>query len=322
MTGISLSEQSTELVRHLGRGGRLQCLWHRKLSHWFNSGTVPSLPADRDVYFSLAPVNAIPERIDPVTGLPKPPERVRGGNAEIVALNCLFAEWDGKDYGGKDSARAHIETLVIPPAVLVDSGGGFHGYWLFPKPVRVTDDSRENLRRLQARWNAYVGGDPQAKDLARVLRLPGTLNTKYDPPRPVSFVWYDHDFVYLYGLQRHLNQFAPEPARPSPKAAASFVTQHGGLRVRAYGRAALDRELSTLASTPKGARNGQLNTSALKLGSLIAGGILDRAAVVGALTQTALSMTDASFTPREIELTINSGLQAGLKQPRGLPDAA
>jgi hypothetical protein len=273
------------------------------------------------VFFSLAPVNAIPERIDPETGLPKPPERVRGGNAEIVAINALYAEFDAKHYGSKEAALAHIEALPIPPAVLVDSGGGYHGYWTFPKPVRVTDANREDLRRLQARWNAYVGGDPQAKDLARVLRLPGTLNTKYDPPRPVFFVWYDPDHIYLFGLQRHLNHFAPEPARPTPKAAAPIVAQQGGLRVRAYGQAALARELETLARTPKGGRNGQLNVSALKLGRLVAGGVLDQATVIGALTETALSMTDASFTPREIELTINSGLQAGMKQPRGLPDA-
>ena len=33
-----------------------------------------------------------------------------------------------------------------------------------------------------------MGGDPAATDLARVLRLPGSENFKYDPPRAVEYL--------------------------------------------------------------------------------------------------------------------------------------
>jgi hypothetical protein len=51
-----------------------------------------------------------------------------------------------------------------------------------------TEDQREAARIIQYLWVEVVGGDPGAKDLTRVLRIPGTLNFKYDPPRPVVFL--------------------------------------------------------------------------------------------------------------------------------------
>jgi hypothetical protein len=33
-----------------------------------------------------------------------------------------------------------------------------------------------------------MGSDKASKDLARVLRVPGTHNHKYDPPRPVALL--------------------------------------------------------------------------------------------------------------------------------------
>jgi hypothetical protein len=43
---------------------------------------------------------------------------------------------------------------------------------------------------------ALVGGDDDAKDLSRVLRLPGTLNYKYEPARPVAFERAEFDRLY------------------------------------------------------------------------------------------------------------------------------
>jgi hypothetical protein len=319
---MKLSDEARDLLAHLGRGGKWQHLWRAdgKCSTWFEYGNPAPLPGDADIYFSVSPVARIPERIDYKTGQPKAPEYTRAANADICALNCLYAEFDAKDFGGsKEAALAHVNSLPIPPSVVVDSGNGYHCYWLFPKPVRVTDDNREALRRLQARWNAYVGGDPQAKDLARVLRLPGTYNSKYDPPRLVTFVWYNPDFTYLYGLERHLNQFAPEPIQPAP--AAPTLPPVGTDRAARYWRAALEAELAELAAAPKGNRNGRLNVAALKLARLVGGGLGSEAEAIRGLTQTALSLgTDASFTAADITATIQSGFTAGLKRPKGLPN--
>ncbi len=94
-------------------------------------------------------------------------------------------------------ALTHIDGLAAAPSVIVASGGGYHCYWLLREPfVLASDEDRERARRLQAAWVACVGGDGGAKDLARVLRVPGTCNLKYDPPLLVAFVRADYNRLY------------------------------------------------------------------------------------------------------------------------------
>ncbi len=176
------------ILAHLHRGGAAAYYWRlpSKLSTWFDAGTPPAVPSSEDVYFG----------IHPATSRRGTAERATIG--DIAAVNCLFAEFDAKDFAG-DKARvlAHIDGLAVIPSVIVDSGGGYHCYWLFRDPWPMLGQAdREGARRLQAAWVRYVGGDPGAKDLARVLRVPGTLNAKYDPPRPVAILRADLARLY------------------------------------------------------------------------------------------------------------------------------
>lgn len=82
---------------------------------------------------------------------------------------------------------------------------------------------------------------------------------------------------------------------------------------RGYTQAALDDELRILANTEQGARNIQLNDSAFALGQLVGAGALKYNEVAKALTHVA---TEIGLTAKEISLTIESGLQAGISTPR------
>jgi hypothetical protein len=97
-----------------------------------------------------------------------------------------------------------------------------------------------------------------------------------------------------------------KPALPRPLPAAGS----------AYGRAALQSELDRLAATAVGDRNNQLNRTAFALGQLVAGGYLDRSAVETALAQAA---GEIGLGAGEVRATINSGLEAGAKEPRSSP---
>lgn len=178
----------TTLLTRLWRGGAFGYFWrlHDKQSTWFPTDRIPGAPAGaRDLYFGVHPVAA-----------PKGAYE-RGKIEDVAAINCLFAEFDGKDFGGKDAAADYVARLIPRPSVVVDSGGGFHCYWLLADTFYLHDAaSRERAERLQKAWVTYTGGDPGAADLARVLRVPGTLNTKYDPPREVRFVHADFQCVY------------------------------------------------------------------------------------------------------------------------------
>jgi len=98
------------------------------------------------------------------------------------------------------------------------------------RPRRVTDQrppqrgGQDRARQLQAGWVALVGGDNGAKDLTRVLRVPGTTNYKpdYAPDFPrVHFVRADLD--RLYDLE-NLAALIPTPY----SEARSHRTTHSG----------------------------------------------------------------------------------------------
>lgn len=219
-----LTPQAKELLSWLHTGGEHAYYWRgdNKQSAWFAAGQPIDPPTETNLYFGVHPANT------------KRGSNQRARTADIAAVNCLFAEFDAKDYGGKDEAYYHVLGLEYPPQVLIDSGNGFHCYWLTETVYLNTDEERERIRKLQAAWVEYNGGDPGAKDLARVLRVPGTLNTKYTPPRPVTVLWADYDIQYpLSHLEAALNGAGknnePKQAetdsnyhRPAREDAASF----------------------------------------------------------------------------------------------------
>jgi hypothetical protein len=181
----------TEFLSHLHRGGEWAYLWRLKdkKSRWFKAGgAIPPRETDRDYYFGVHPAGAIPPT--DTEGKPTKPCNVRSRIAYIAAINCLFAEFDVKDLGSKDAIREHLEAkAALWPTVIIDSGGGWHCYWLLNDPHIIADEAqRADAARLQARFVKAVGSDEGAKDLARVLRLPGTLNGKYEPARKVEVI--------------------------------------------------------------------------------------------------------------------------------------
>ncbi len=302
---MQLDAQTRALLARLWRGGQAAYYWRLDLSTstWFDPSQIINPPADVNCYFGVHPA-----------GAPRGKHQ-RARIADVAVINCLFAEFDAAQYGSLHAALVHINSLPIPPSILICSGGGYHAYWLLTEPVMVTDANRDAIRRLQARWVALVGGDPNAKDLARVLRVPGTLNAKYNPPRPVEFVWVDPDHFVLDCLQTHVETFA-EPdtqAQPAPMPRPLFNSAPAA----AYGQAAMRAELHALAATGRGGRNARLNEAAFKLGTLAGARLLDEADALAGLYYAALSMgTDASFTDAQIRATINSGFKAGQLQPR------
>ncbi|MCO5214484.1 MAG: RepB family DNA primase [Caldilinea sp.] len=98
---------------------------------------------------------------------------------------------------------AHIAGLPVPPSAIVNSGGGRHCYWYLDEPVTFSgENERHRFAAFLAAWVAVVQGDPGAKDLARMLRVPGTVNAKqkyidlFGAPLPVTFVTFDPDLRY------------------------------------------------------------------------------------------------------------------------------
>ena len=87
-------------------------------------------------------------------------------------------------------------------------------------------------------------------------------------------------------------------------------------RTRRYAEAALEDEAQTLASTPTGSRNEQLNRSAFALGQFVSAGVLSETEVIRELSRAAMS---AGLDRDEIDRTIRSGLESGARHPREIP---
>ncbi|MBW7885538.1 MAG: hypothetical protein H3C34_23495 [Caldilineaceae bacterium] len=233
------------LLTHLHRGGVYAHLWTDagRRSYWFRVDRrgrrrrVPRRWLALNVYFTIHPLSEIP----PESGSGRRDRRYISSQLPyIAAINCLFADFDGKDYvepveygpylpadyaqlpqmvrrQAAQSAQEHafyhdpapykqralnaIERLDITPSVIVDSGGGYHCYWLLDKPVPLDDANRDDVQATQHAWVEMVQADPGASDLRRMLRLPGTYNHKPGfgprPPR-VTLVTADFDRVYAY----------------------------------------------------------------------------------------------------------------------------
>jgi len=146
------------------------------------------------------------------------------GGEDVAAIACVFADFDcgeGKPYPDKAAAKAHIDSLTLAPSMLVDSGGGYHAYWCLVEPVPPDDKAAS----LQRRWVELVGGDKAAKDTARMLRLPGFANLKYED-KPITTIVEFHP-ERLYSLDELVALLPPEepeepekPKLPEPKQEA------------------------------------------------------------------------------------------------------
>lgn len=134
------------------------------------------------------------------------PERGRGGARDVKVGGWLWADLDYRseterpefegcreledhtlecyyEDGGKwfhvkrpplgQTIKSVKSRLGFEPTVVVDSGAGYHLYFRLSYEV---DASR--LKRLEEKLVDLLGADPQSKDLARVLRLPGTVNPR------------------------------------------------------------------------------------------------------------------------------------------------
>ncbi len=100
---------------------------------------------------------------------------------------------------------------------------------------------------------------------------------------------------------------APRPASPTPRGASN------------YGREALRREAATVAAAPEGARNDALNRAAFNVGTLIAGGEVDR---VDSESELLTAARACGLSDSEARRTIASGIASGMEHPRQRPAQA
>ena len=135
----------------------------------------------KNTYFALASFNEAGSR--------------EAANASFV--RSIFIDLDigtgEKTYLSKRAAVEALHQFLVDTKLvtlgapwLVDSGGGIHAYWPLDKDATVAEwrPVAEAFKAMAKELGFRIDMTVTA-DAARVLRPPGTLNHKYDPPRPV-----------------------------------------------------------------------------------------------------------------------------------------
>ena len=181
-----------------------------------------------------------------VTTLKQAPTEGRGAESESLNLPGLWADLDIAGPGHKTSkplpetveqAMNIIAVSGLPePTVWIHSGGGLYPWWLLSDSVEITD--LESMKILSSNWQTIIehasiqlgySYGTGVKDLARVLRIPGTVNRKvHDSPRPCA-VMYDMSSGRQYTLD-DLEQamLGAIPAIPAPEPRRSLKTLMAG----------------------------------------------------------------------------------------------
>lgn len=157
--------------------------------------------------------------------------------SHALFMRSLFIDMDcgeGKAFPTKRAAveafNAFMESTglsALGTPWLLDSGGGVHGYLPFDEDVPVAQwKPVAELFKRSARTKQFPIDMTVTADAARVLRSPGTLNHKYDPPRPVT-VKVRGSVFKLADIERILTEQMPESALTHLKPASTALALPG-----------------------------------------------------------------------------------------------
>ena len=126
------------------------------------------------------------------------PRKAQGlsGDDNITACRSLFCDFDHVDASDGLSPGSVVSDWIDdhnmpPPTMLVNSGHGIHAYWRLKEAMKP-----DAWRQSQQQMIAWLQSDPAIHNPERIMRLPGTINTKSDPHVPCFIVYCDPNVHY------------------------------------------------------------------------------------------------------------------------------
>jgi hypothetical protein len=136
----------------------------------------------------------------------------KGGTKEnIVNVPAVWIDADFKETPRKELYK-RLKQFPFSPSIIVKSGGGAHMYWCLDEPVGK--DEIERIEDCNRRIAQKFGGDMNACDASRILRVPNTKNFKYKPPRDVKVTRLDN---FVYRLDDFLDLLPPVKIKKANK---------------------------------------------------------------------------------------------------------
>lgn len=228
-----------DLIHPCGEAGYTDGLIHIcSVGNW--DGRTFSEPADAVDYvmrLDAEGAQGIYMRTTSLASVPK--EYSRGGAVDSKMLPGFAADMDIAGPGHKtpkplpttvEQCYEIIDAAMLPqPTLWVHSGGGVYPWWLFNDAIDISDPAElawaeelsTKLHNLIARWAEHKGlfYGSGVKDMARVLRIPGTVNRKpgTEPKlahiiQPAAYDFYDRDDLAHFVNRAH--NLMPAPKQP------------------------------------------------------------------------------------------------------------
>ena len=206
-----------------------------KTTSWFQSAEtaanyVKNRTAGKDIYFGI--------------GLTKTPTAAnkRGTKENVHGIVGVHFDIDVDDSEGhkkKNLPQTYNDVADLlqdfgpQPSVYVYSGGGTQVYYLFKEPWLFENDTdRQEAEMFIRRCHETMKQCAQKRgwtidsvfDVTRVMRLPGTINTKYDPPREARAEYLNGPRYNPEDLEEFIVQEIPEQEKALPIKEAAQQT--------------------------------------------------------------------------------------------------
>lgn len=126
----------------------------------------------------------------------------RGGRSDCELIPAFWVDIDMIDGHGKhtdpnlpptlNDAYTLLNTFPLPPTSIIETGGGLQAWWVLNVAMPVDDAAREILDAWNISWQHAATqrgwSIDNVHDIPRVMRLPGTLNHRGNPPTTATVV--------------------------------------------------------------------------------------------------------------------------------------
>lgn len=306
--------------------------------------TARQSPKDLALSYVLAGIPVFPCReSDEVT------DRIDMETGEIIVLKAKTPLVSNGFKGASKSERiANVLWDRNPTAMVGMPTGEQLGAWVLDIDVHKDDDGKiingyEALAALEAKYGplpetatAKTAGGGEHRYFTHVpgVRNRGRLGKGLDvrgsggyciAPGSVTgdgkeYVWLDHDGPGLPPIADAPDWLLELVLPPKVAPTTSTYTYQTGEN-EIYVERAVESELDLLASAQQGERGSQVNKSAFSLGTLVGAGALSRSEAEAGLFDAAYANgVVAKDGEKETRAKIRRGLDAGMKQPRQMPE--
>lgn len=212
--------------------------------------TLTLLPERRTLWFKLCEFDKLEQAVKKYgnktniyfgVGLRKKilPNNLRGKDNDISTVTTLYADIDIKSKAhaqtalpsSVNEAMEFLNSIPLTPSILVNSGNGLHAYWLLDEPFKIKNlKEKDYISSIFRGWSRVLSTKAfergwkldNVSDLARVLRVPGSINHKLKNSAIC-------EVLDSNGIRYHLTDFESYmvPSEPNNKKAYLKNSQTG-----------------------------------------------------------------------------------------------